>query len=139
MSDTRVDKLIENFKLLNDLKNEYIYSDELKRSTMRVAISKLQVKVKKELEFHINYLEKNISGSDELSWYLNTNIMLMIIDRLEAIIHDVESDSYLYEKKQSNNIEIIKSLNSAIALEQLVLRQNTSCKETSNENDSIFI
>ena len=58
MSDTRVDKLIENFKLLNDLKNEYIYSDELKRSTMRVAISKLQVKVKKELEFHINYLEK---------------------------------------------------------------------------------
>ncbi len=58
MSDTRVDKLIENFKLLNDLKNEYIYSDELKRSTMRVAISKLQVKVKKELEFQINYLEK---------------------------------------------------------------------------------
>ncbi len=128
MSDTRVDKLIENFKLLNDLKNEYIYSDELKRSTIRVAISKLQVKVKKELEFHINYLEINISGSDELSWYLNTNIMLMIIDRLEAIIHDVESDSYLYEKKQSNNIEKIKSLKSAIALEQLVLRQNTSCK-----------
>jgi hypothetical protein len=58
MSDTRVDKLIENFKLLNDLKNEYIYSDELKRSTMRVAISKLQVKVKKGLEFQINYLEK---------------------------------------------------------------------------------
>ena len=138
MPDTRLDKLIENIKLLNDKKNEYIYSDELKRSTIRVAISKLQVKVKKELEFQINYLEKIfIGGSDELSWYLNTNIELMIIDLLEAIIHDVESDSYLYEKKQSNNIEKIKSLKSAIALEQLVLRQNTSCKETSNGNPFI--
>lgn len=61
----------------------------------------------------------------------------MIIDTLEDIIHDVESDSYLYEKKQSNNIEKIKSLKSAIALEELVLRQNTSCKETSNGNPFI--